>query len=239
MEKNWFLFSPSVSESYIHYSISDTKHGPSHGRTFARLLGNGLTTPNMTDPMELPCIQSAPLPESSSNDTMPRSTDSIEWHQATNALRLVLCNRSDPSCQVTTDSTAFFAAVHRKVLNHILLPLRYERYFVLWSATAPFGMLAMSRHPLLFANETVSGFDAWQNRNDGDSESKERWAAFTYTVSLAWAARPDVEVEDLGTGYLDDEVVVSVGVDDSGAVFGRSTARDLLTCLRLCPGRAE
>ena len=40
-------------------------------------------------------------------------------------------------------------------------------------------------------------------------------------------------------GYLDDEVVLGIGVDDKGQAFSRVLAGELVQCLRACPGRTE
>lgn len=287
IEKNWFLFHPRAGSSFIHYDIST----PIRGRTFAKLLGGGLTTPNLTDPFEDPCLppSSSHLNRPSRDD--PNLTSSLhggpgKWHQATPSLRLILCSRSDPSCTPLDDNTVFFALVHRKHENYLKLPLRYERNFIVWAATPPFEMLGVSRHPVLLANETTSGWDAWQGWDDDERNAatvrmnKERpapppyandtsefrarsrhrrrqvsssppgnnatdpfggkgyWAYFTYTVSLAWAAgRHGVEAGEWVEGYLDDEVVLSIGVDDKGMGIGRVMARELVECLRACPGR--
>lgn len=83
---------------------------------------------------------------------------------------------------------------------------------------------------------------------------KDYWAYFTYTVSIsyAWgrAPRPTAaaggkaraggdEVADMHVGYLDDEVVLGIGIDDSGQGFARLRAGELVDCLKACPGRTE
>ena len=245
------MFFPASGESYIHYDISDPL-APARGRAFAKLLGAGLTTVNLTDPLELPCLEDARANES--NPAKKRGT----WHQATNSLRLILCNRSEKACVPRPENTVFFAAIHRKHPNHLKLPLRYERYFMVWAATPPFSMLGMSQHPILLANETASGWSASQNWDDDIDNSRivsktknhERnstepyggkglWAYFTYTVSIAWAwgRHGEVEVEEMNVGYLDDEVVLGIGIDDKAQGFSRVKARDLVQCLRPCPGR--
>ena len=248
-EKNWFLFHPSTGEAFVHYEFSSRRNSTS-GRAFAKLLGNGLTTVNLTDPLEPPCIQDA-------GGSKPDSMKSLgHWHQATNSLRLILCDRNDRKCKPTMDNTVFFAIIHRKHGNQWGLPLRYERYFVVWSAQAPYNMLGISKHPLLFANETAGGWQAWENWDDGSGDAanpdqhrlkpkqwnstdshggKGQWAYFTYTVSMAWAwGRADVEIEDMSEGYLDDEVLLSIGIDDQGQGFTRVKAGELLSCLRAC-----
>ena len=106
------------------------------------------------------------------------------------------------------------------------------------------------------ANETASGWSASQNwvddaanakiveqtkRGNMTSEpfgGKDLWAYFTYTVSISYAwGRDKDEVEDKNVGYLDDEVVLGIGIDDVGQGFARVKAGDLVQCLRACPGR--
>lgn len=243
IEKNWMFFF-SNSGAYIHYELSP------HGcRTFAKLLGNGLTTTNLTDPLEQPCLKDVALDEP---DEIKKGGT---WHQATNSLRLVLCNRGDADCKPNADNTVFFAIVHRKHPNYLKLPLRYERYFIVWSAVPPFSMLGISQHPILLANETASGWSAEQNWDDDPLNAqlvkqarkngeegfvgKDYWAYFTYTVSIAYAwGRKGDEAIWKNTGFLDDEVILGIGIDDKGQGFARVKARELLQCLRACPGRS-
>ncbi len=255
MEKNWLLFFPASGESYLHYDLSDPHGGP-RGRTFAKLLGSGLTTTNLTDPLEISCLQAL-----DANGPDPSMRDET-WHQATNSLRLILCNRSDLGCEPGPGNTVFFAIVHRKFPNFLRLPLRYERHFMVWAATPPFTMLGISKHPILLANETASGWPPSQNwaddpvnvekitetkaRNQGNETmtepfgGKDFWAYFTYTVSISYAwGRPDDEPERKNVGYLDDEVVLGIGIDDAGQGFARVKARDLLQCLRACEGSGK
>ena len=175
IEKNWMLFFTTNGESYIHYdlpSIASRPHNSTNntrhrrGRTFAKLLGNGLTTRNLTSSLEQSCIHE--LTEQEEPDKAKRGG---RWHQATNALRLILCNRADPKCRPKPQNTVFVGLVHRKFQNFLKLPLRYERLFMVWASTPPFHMLALSRYPILFHNETALGWsysqiwdDDWENR---------------------------------------------------------------------------
>ncbi|KAL8972141.1 MAG: hypothetical protein Q9197_002915 [Variospora fuerteventurae] len=253
IEKNWLLFFPSTGESYIHYDLSYPKNTSARGRTFAKLLGNGFTTANLTDPLELPCLF----------DTDATETDEAKrggtWHQATNSLRLVLCERKDPHCKAQPENTVFFAVIHRKFPNYLDLPLRYERHFMVWSASPPFSMLGISQHPILMANETASGWTESQNWDDEPANAaavvhskmhknttepyggKDYWAYFTYTVSIAyaWARTAMDEAGEKNVGFLDDEVVLGIGIDDKGQGFARARAGDLVQCLRACPGKAD
>ena len=232
MEKNWMFFGDKHG-SYIHYDMGSQK------RTFAKLLGGGLATVNLTDSFEIPCLKDAFNPQ-------PRVGS---WHQATNSLRLALCNRADPDCTPRGYNEVYFSLIHRKMKNPLELPLRYERFFIVWSAQPPFSMIGVSRYPILMANESTNGYEpeeTWQDDAQQQAllqegrEGKPHWAKiFSYTVSIAWAwgRAPDAP-EDKNFGYLDDEVILGIGVDDEGMVFSRVPARDLLQCLRSCPGRA-
>lgn len=238
------FFYPASGESYIHYDLSSPYGGP-RGRTFAKVLGNGLTTTNLTDPLELPCLRGVDA------DELEAAKKNGTWHQATNSLRVILCSRSDKTCKPSADNTVFFAIVHRKHPNVLKLPLRYERYFIVWSAVPPFSMLGISQHPILMANETASGWSAaqnwhgdlvrhqrWTNSSSSQADEKGYWASFTYTVSIAYAwGRTGDDVTDKNVGYLDDEVILGIGIDDAGQGFSRVKAADLLQCLRACPGR--
>ncbi|KAL8826778.1 MAG: hypothetical protein Q9170_007273 [Blastenia crenularia] len=253
IEKNWLPFFPSTGESYLHYDLTDPKNASARGRTFAKLLGNGFTTANLTDPLELPCLFNTDATET--DEAKKGGT----WHQASNSLRLILCERKDPHCTPESENTVFFAVIHRKFPNFLDLPLRYERHFMVWSATPPFSMLGISQHPILMANETASGWTQSQNWDDDADNAatvaytkmhsnstepyggKGYWAYFTYTVSIAyaWGSTGLDEVGDMHVGYLDDEVVLGIGIDDKGQGFTKARASDLVQCLRACPGRMD
>ena len=270
IEKNWFLFFTSNRESYIHYDFPSS-NGGNRGRTLAKVLGNGLTTTNLTDPMEQSCLdylvpfeKPKTKPKEKRDHRNPNKLHGT-WHQATNSLRLILCNRSDPTCKAIPQNTVFFTVAQRKFENELGLPMRYERFFMVWEATPPFSMIGLSQHPILMANETTSGFPPSQmwaddptnneivehtkNTNPNATEpfgGKGQWAYFTYTVSMAyaWGRAPrggaaGDEAQDMHAGYLDDEVILGIGVDDMAQAYSRFKAGELVQCLRACPGRGE
>ena len=338
VEKNWFLFFPTADEAFLHYDLSiprvvegEAGDKTVGGRTLAKLIGHGFTTPNLTDPSEPPCLPDEPDGRGKFG----------YWHQTSNALKLILCRRAEAErgeCSEGQDGRAVHVAVmHRKFSNDWDLPLRYERYFVVWDTRPPFRILAMSRYPVQMWNETASGWSPEENWADHDDdgtsvgddnfpkseaeviadtasftsagESKAdhshnhtqhhttiktnqtqktprttntttqpdpppptqhqttNWASFTYTTSISWAFRtspspsrrepeadhgrenadPDEDGEDgyddehtrtleaMNIGYLDDEVILGIGVDDQGQGFARARAEVLLACLRACP----
>jgi hypothetical protein len=221
-------------------------------------------------------------------------------------LKLILCTREEAKrgrCNAHDQGrSVHFAVMHRKFSNDWDLPMRYERWFVLWEGKKPFRLLAKSKFPMLFANETAGGWTdeenwagtmqragkvqrRWKNssmilapnsttwlnvsgiplpahdnnathditESTGPQDvGKENWAYFTYTPSIAWAWRPksaeirredrDAGAEDgsylhsLNVGYLDDEIIVSIGLEDTAQAFAKAKASTLLQCLELCPG---
>ena len=134
---------------------------------------------------------------------------------------------------------------------------------MVWTASPPFHMVGISQHPLLMSNETALGWSASENWADNSTNADivvvtkrnhpnatepfggmNFWAEFTYTVSMSYAwgrtAREEGkgdEAQDMHEGYLDDEVLLAIGVEDKGQAFSRVKAGDLVQCLRACPGR--
>jgi hypothetical protein len=87
-EKNWVIFSTSPASSYIQYELNATSWA------IAKLIGGGLTTRKVTDPVEEPCLLGPSREEIMSRHSM----NGAAWHQTTPALKLILCNRSNTSC---------------------------------------------------------------------------------------------------------------------------------------------
>jgi hypothetical protein len=128
-------------------------------------------------------------------------------------------------------NTVFFAAIQRKGLNHWDLPIRYERYFVIWLAASPSNILAINQHPALL-NETGTGWIETEADIDEAKYGKQGvWARMTHTTTIASAwGRGDDDIREKGTGYLDDEVILSVGVEVHDQVYATATASELLQC---------
>ncbi|MCJ1311266.1 hypothetical protein MMC25_004937 [Agyrium rufum] len=180
IEKNWFFFYPSTGESFLHHDIYDPLR-PDSGRTFSKVVGGGFTTPNLTSLHESPCLPAGDTQRgrgeegrnSAKREFFPKNG---HWHQATPSLRMSLCSRADPFCVPSPENSVFFAIVHKKHFNLLGLPERYERYVMVWSAQAPYGMIGISKFPTLLANETAGGWWAWQNwwDEDGNRNVTER-----------------------------------------------------------------
>lgn len=240
------------------------------GRSLAQLISHGYTTPNLTHPLEQSCFDFA-------DPTLQHDklNNSGHWHQGSNSLRLILCTRSSfqqRSCmpdlagqhreldmgayeEVLRDAgfVVHFSVVHRKFSNTWKLPMRYERYLLVWEARGPYRMLGISSWPILFGTERARPWSysddfAPDNGNNVLTREESGWddpAYFTYTPSIAWAWRPKGEDEtrsrehghdDLGTGFPDDNVIVGLGMDDTKQGLVQVKLDEVLGCLRLCPG---
>lgn len=321
--------SPANPPPHPYPHSNPQSHLPSPGRTLAHLTSHALTTSNLTSPHEPPCFNL-----SSPSHTADTLNNTGHWHQGTSSLRLILCTRSafhSRSCipadhserstnkhiNVTSltnmqysehlrlsGAILHFSIIHRKFSNEIDLPMRYERYVLVWEARAPYRVVGVSRWPFVFGRERVRPWgveeDFWGGRGrrsgdveldlgpeagldvDGDGDidaglnwndnenkngnknknknenhhtdqakSEESTAYFTYTPSITWSHRPnhqsnhhsnhenthldlDHDHEDLGTGFLDDEVIIGIGMDDVAQGFVRVKVKEVLGCLRGC-----
>ncbi|KAK7203975.1 hypothetical protein BZA70DRAFT_196785 [Myxozyma melibiosi] len=193
VEKNYLMFYDSAtSESYVQYDLAYNK------RHFAKLIGNGLTTSNLTSPLELPCI-----------------TEDATWHQATNAIKIVLCNYGE--CTPGPENTVFMSFLHKKLGVKGSFKVQYHRYVAVWKSTAPFELIGFGDKHVRFDNE-----DRWEQMYDVEGK-------FMYTVSVNWETN-----QNRYEGYLNEKVIVSLGVGDHGNAAVVLPARDLLTCMHSC-----
>ncbi|KAK9367158.1 hypothetical protein V1509DRAFT_567319 [Lipomyces kononenkoae] len=135
ISKNWFFVWGLNNEEYIHHDLK----------------------PPLVTSIQDPTTNIA---EGDQECISAIEHDNIHLHQATNALRLTLCNFP---CQPTADNTVLISIAHIKRIRR--MDILYERYLVVMNATAPFSIIARSKS-LVFA---------------GMDESH-----MLYTVSMAW-----------------------------------------------------
>jgi len=189
-------------------SVADISPSSSHeqtidiqgGRTLSQLLSHGLTTPNLTSPLEHSCFNL--------NDhayTHDNLNNTGHWHQGSNSLRLIVCARDAfraRSCltsahdakqyskgkheQMTYEEyentlreeglIVHFSIIHRKFSNSWELPMRYERYFLVWEGRRPFRILGVSRWPMLFRGERARPWSVAEDVEwDLKRERKKSW----------------------------------------------------------------
>ncbi|KAK9434104.1 hypothetical protein V1505DRAFT_302534 [Lipomyces doorenjongii] len=135
ISKNWFFLWDLQNNEFIHHNLK----------------------PQLVTRIEDPSVNIA---DADQDCIATIEQDNIHLHQATNALRLTLCNFP---CQPTADNTVLISIAHIKRIRR--MDILYERYLVVMNATAPFNIIARSRN-LVFA---------------GMDESQ-----MLYTVSMAW-----------------------------------------------------
>ncbi|KAK5084880.1 hypothetical protein LTR70_007822 [Exophiala xenobiotica] len=273
------------------------------GRTIAQLLSHGFATPNLTSLSEPSCFNlTDPAHE---HDTLNNTghwhqgTNSLRLILCTRQhIRSRTCLSTTPSPEskhakqqdykpmnrdeyenmlIDEGIVVHFSIIHRKFSNTWKLPMRYERYFLVWEARRPFRTLAVSHWPVLFGDERArpwsweedvgsvlrdakavkrSGNETMVESETGEDEAEQSkkgnsgsWSHyFTYTPSTAWAWRGKSEDEplhrargheSLGTGYLGDEIVVGIGMDDVAQGIVKVKIDDVLKCMRMCPGVAD
>lgn len=79
-------------------------------------------------------------------------------------------------------------------------------------------------------------------KEEPDDSKDNGLAYFTYTPSIAWSFRSHMRNAedsldlDLGTGTLDDEIIIGIGMDDIAQGCARVKIIDVLGCMRLCDG---
>ena len=62
--------------------------------------------------------------------------------------------------------------------NQLGLPLRYERYAMVWLSSPPFSMIGISQHPLLLADEIAPGWlidQNWDGSKGNERSLRESW----------------------------------------------------------------
>lgn len=270
------------------------------GRRIAQLLSHGFATPNLTSLSEPSCFNVTDYfhEQDALNNTSHwhQGSNSLRLILCTRQrFRSRSCLTTTPSSEskhakqqdhkpmnhdeyenllIDEGMVVHFSIIHRKFSNTWKLPMRYERYFLVWEARRPFRTLAVSHWPMLFGDErarpwsweedvgsdsrdakpvkrsgngnmveTETDEDEAEQSKKGNSESGTHY--FTYTPSIAWAWRGKSEDEPLhrarghealGTGYLGDEIVVGVGMDDVAQGIVKVRIDDVLRCMGMCPG---
>lgn len=211
IEKNWFLFWDAGGEIYAHYDIAPQ-------RVFAKLnadgtVGKDLAPEAKTDAV---CLKKY----------MPAVAESLESiHQATNALSVTLCNRSDPACVPSNENTFVFHLFHHK--SYYSFHSNYEPYIMLFQQTAPFAIHSIGQKPVWINGRGMPGQG---KRPEYISEDVE-WhqTEMFYITSIAWAAHGQKY-----HGYMDDILFINFGIEDSATGGIDVLAGELLKDLALC-----
>jgi hypothetical protein len=134
-------------------------------------------------------------------------------HQATNSLQITLCQREDTGCVPDEGNTFIFTIFQHKTYYNF--HSEYEPYVMLFRNQAPFDIYAISRLPLWIHGR--------EKRPDSGNSS------MFYVTSMGWKMRGQNY-----EGYLDDEMFLAFGIEDTQAGGIDVRASDILDGLQLC-----
>lgn len=207
IEKNYFIFWDKHNDMYAHYDVFPQ-------RSFARLGSDGTVGPNLAARSRSP---SAKLDEKCLARYLPAAAGQFESiHQATNSLKITLCNRNDSRCLERPDRRTFIMTIiqHKSYYN---FHSEYEPYLVLFRDAEPFGVYGVSEKPL------------WISGRGRDEEGKR--TDMLYVTSISWKEQ-GAKYE----GYLDDVVFLGFGWEDKRAGGLDVRVEDLIEGIGFCEG---
>ncbi|KAJ4303965.1 hypothetical protein N0V88_001567 [Collariella sp. IMI 366227] len=143
----------------------------------------------------------------------PKTKETSEsYHQATNSLRITMCNRADPNCKRDDTNTFIMTIIQHK--RYYDWHSEYEPYVVLFQQRAPYELYAISEKPLWIA---------------GRKHKNERHTDMLYVTSVNW------KMKGLNYhGYLDDVLIIGFGVEDKNSGGIDVLAGDLMVDLGKC-----
>ncbi|KAK9234936.1 hypothetical protein V1525DRAFT_411455 [Lipomyces kononenkoae] len=224
IEKNYQLLFDEKNDIFVHHEIGD--------RSFTALSDVGMRNLGVY----------APTPECilSLRKTFAHPDSQKMWiHQATNALRVTLC---DYPCEPNLENTVLISIMHVKYER--FLDVFYRRYLVVMNATAPFHILARSSN-LIYAGadekqivySVAMEWDHAHYRDHKESLQNPAKAIEKRQEGSAAKLTPKTNslVNDYYHGWLDDTLFITLGIDDRESGFIHVKARQLLDCLELCP----
>lgn len=211
-EKNWFLFWDTDNTMYVHNDIVPK-------RVFAKLNPDGTVGKDLApvaDAKDAKCLK----------DHLPKLRDNgLEWlHQSTNSLAITLCKRADPNCKKTDDNTFNMIIIQKKTFYWHGV---YSPFLLLFRRTAPFEIYGISSKPFWYNGRGVP-MGHWTER-PGDIGKPQNQSEMVFTTAINW------KQQGLGYhGYLDDDVIITFGMEDRRAGGIDVTAEDLMQDLALC-----
>lgn len=201
IEKNWFVFWDKDDRMYAHYDMFPK-------RAFARLSSDGSAGEDLAPSVAAQderCMERY-LPK------LPGNPKIESIHQATNALKVTLCDRTDPGCKPDDSNTFILTIIQHK--RYYDWHSEYEPYVVLFRQRAPYELYAVSKKPLWISGR--------QRLSDTRTE-------MFYVTSANW--------RDRGVGYhgfVDDVLFLTFGIEDKESGGIDVKAGHLLIGLGLC-----
>ncbi|KAK9479737.1 hypothetical protein V1514DRAFT_277816 [Lipomyces japonicus] len=231
IEKNWFLVYDEDENAYVHHdlvhrSITPLEPIPNVARAHPNIAQSSSTT----------CLTSL---LSKSNDENQETL----LHQGTNSLRVTLCKFP---CVPTIHNTALMHVFHIKYRN--FLEVYYRRYVVLMNVTAPFDIIGRTNNIVYTGTDektmVYSVSMAWDHEHFRD---RRAWVDAIADSGSAWDDLEPAEAPEpakiLGHsalvnkyyhGWIDDVLVINLGIDDDDVGIMHVKAKNLLDCIITC-----
>ena len=222
IEKNYFLFWDHENNTYVHQDISPH-------RVFTSLYVNGSVSPDLAPAArdtDEPCLRKY-MPNFQVRNATGGGIEYETIHQATNSLAITLCRRSDPHCQPTNDNT--FIIVIFQYKSFYAQHAEYFPYVMLFQQSAPFAVHALSTKSIWIHGRTRLTEETqsllWRNRDDMPTDHSEMF----FVVSMSWKRHGQMY-----HGYMDDELFLGFGIEDSRSAGIDILASELLQDLEYC-----
>ncbi|KEF57748.1 uncharacterized protein A1O9_05668 [Exophiala aquamarina CBS 119918] len=213
LEKNYFVFWDLEHNLYVHHSLSPR-------RVFAAVDSNGHVGQNLAP-------QAAESDDACLARYMPVIGSKYEAiRQATNSLSVTMCKRTDPTCKPGPENTFIMHIFHFKSFYewHGV----YEPYVVLFQQQAPFAVHGIAKKPFwvkgrqMLTEATMAV--QWEGRQLPAGHSE-----MFYITSMSWKTHGQKY-----HGYMDDELFVTFGIEDSKPGVIDVLASDLLRDMAYC-----
>jgi hypothetical protein len=214
IEKNWFVFWDEHEQIYAHYDVAPR-------RVFAKLEYDGSVGQDL-----------APLAAAGDDKCMAKympkvALENESIHQATNSLSIILCKRSDSSCEANDSNKFILTIIQHKSFYYFHSV--YEPYVILFQRTAPFEIYGISSKPIWIHGRGKSGEGEKPDFLTAEESRSWNQTEMFYITSLSWKTHGQKY-----DGYIDDVLFIAFGIEDSKAAGIDVVAGDLLVDLGLC-----
>ena len=216
VEKNYFLFWDLEGKTYIHHDLSPS-------RVFAEIHIDGSVGPNLA-------VASKTHDQLCMAKYLPRIEDSFyeSIQQGTNSLSLTLCKRHDPLCKPTASNT-YIAHVFNLASTYDDHEI-HEPYLLLFSQTPPFSLAAISQRPFWIHGRDVLSSNSSSIQYSGREAEMPEGHTERFTVAgMSWKTHGQRY-----HGFVDDVVLLGLGIEGTRAAGMDVRAADLIEDLAFC-----
>ncbi|KAI1619612.1 hypothetical protein EDD37DRAFT_596863 [Exophiala viscosa] len=228
-EKNYFVFWDLERKPYVHTDLMGGRHEEGV-RQFAPLNADGSVGSDLAPAVakaDSLCMTNYMPRMGIRNDPDAGFIRYEAIHQASNSLSITLCKKSDLECMSKPNNTFIMVVFHHKTFYS--WHAEYHPYIMLFQQSAPFAIHAISQKGIWMHGRTTltNTTDAkeWRGRDDLPVAHSEMF----FVTNLSWKKHGLMY-----HGYLDDEVFLGFGIEDTRAGGIDVLAGDLLQDLAYC-----